>query len=491
MNEKISLKTKLTYSMTGMGRDLIYTLYSTYLLVFLTSAIGLSNFELGAISVIIALSRIWDAVNDPMMGILIDNTKSKLGKFRPWIAAGALTASVFIFLLFQDFGLRGVPFIIVFTILYLLVEISYTANDIAYWAMYPSFSTNQKERESIGSLARIFASIGMFATIALVPVIYPNFPGGPKRGFFMIALVCAIVFLVSQMILFFSVKEKKNPIADENQPKTTLKDMFRIIFKNDQLVVIIVAILLFNIGYFTTTALGIYFFEYDYNKYGGIEFTLFSVILAVSTVLALLIFPKVVTKYTRKQLFTFSMILMTFGYLLLMSSKYLLPQNMITIGIGGFFLFFGEGFVQVLVLVLLADTIEYGQWKLGTRNESVVFSINPLVVKMATSIQTLLVSGTLIFSGLNEKVIKPLADLMSSDAIQLLPAEQRMNFARNFISMNITDSMTLFLRLSMIIFPMICIGLAYFVYMKFYKIDKVMYDKIILELKERKESIDK
>lgn len=485
MEEKISLKTKLTYSMTGLGRDLIYTLYSTYLLVFLTSAIGLSDFELGAVAIVIALSRIWDAINDPMMGIIIDNTKTKFGKFRPWIGAGALTASICIFLLFQDFGLRGVPFIVLFTILYLLVEITYTINDIAYWSMYPSFSTNQKERESIGALARIFASLGMFITVGLVPIIYPNFPGGPKRGFFFIALIFASIFLISQMILVFTVKEKKNPIANENQEKTKLKDLLKIIFKNDQLIVIIITVLLFNIGYFTTTSLGIYFFEYDFNKYGGIEFTIFSVILAVSTVLALVIFPKLVKKYSRKQLYTASMIFMVIGYLLMMGSKYVLPQNMITLVLGGFFLFFGQGFNQVLILVLLADTIEYGQWKLGTRNESVVFSINPFVVKMATSIQTLIVAGTLIFSGLNDKVINPLSNLMNSDAIKDLPSSDKVNIARDFISANITNQMTLILRLSMIVIPLICILVSYFIYMKYYKIDKVFYDQMINDLKER------
>lgn len=219
MNDKVSNKTKYTYTISCMGRDMAYTLFSSYLLVFFTSAIGLSNFELAAVTLIISLTRIWDAVNDPMMGIMIDNTKSKYGKFRPWIAIGALLSSIFIFLLFQDFGLRGVPFLIVFAVLYLLIEITFTMNDIAYWSMYPSFTTDPKERESIGSLARIFASVGMFIVIALVPLIYPNFKGGPKRGFFYIALVVSLLFVISQIILFFFVKEKKLDIVKEDTEK--------------------------------------------------------------------------------------------------------------------------------------------------------------------------------------------------------------------------------------------------------------------------------
>lgn len=486
MSEKVSKKTKYTYSMTCLGRDMIYTLYSTYLLVFFTSAIGLSDFELIAISIVIAVSRVWDAVNDPLMGIIIDNTKSKFGKFRPWIALGALLSSIFIFLMFQDFGLRGVPFIIVFTILYLLVEITFTMNDIAYWSMYPSFTTDPKERESIGSLARVFASLGMFLVIALVPLIYPNFPGGPKRGFFYIALIIALIFVISQLVLFFTIKEKPLDIAKTDQPKTKFKDVLRIIFKNDQLVVIIVSILLFNIGYFITTALGIYFFEYDYNKYGGSEFTIFSVILAVSQLGSLILFPTLVKKFDRKQIFTVALIMMIIGYLLFMSSGYVLPQNMITLGLGGFFLFFGQGFVQVLVLVMLADTIEYGQWKIGTRNESVIFSINPFVTKMATSIQTLVVGLTLALSGMNNTVIKPLADKMDAGGeFGGMAQTQKINAAREFIANNMTDGMRLTLRLSMIIVPLVCIILAYFIYLKFYKINKDLYQNILTDLKQQ------
>ncbi|MCR1808802.1 glycoside-pentoside-hexuronide (GPH):cation symporter [Haploplasma modicum] len=484
MNDKVSNKTKYTYTISCMGRDMAYTLFSSYLLVFFTSAIGLSNFELAAVTLIISLTRIWDAVNDPMMGIMIDNTKSKYGKFRPWIAIGALLSSIFIFLLFQDFGLRGVPFLIVFAVLYLLIEITFTMNDIAYWSMYPSFTTHPKERESIGSLARIFASVGMFIVIALVPLIYPNFKGGPKRGFFYIALVVSLLFVISQIILFFFVKEKKLDIVKEDTEKTKFKDIIKIIFKNDQLIVIIVSILLLNTGYFITTSLGIYFFEYDFNKYGGVEFTLFSVVLAVSQLLALIIFPSLVKKFNRKKLFTLAILLMIVGYLFLMSTRYILPQNMIVLSIGGFFLFFGQGFTQVLVLVMLADTIEYGQWKLGTRNESVIFSINPFVVKLATSIQTLIVGGTLIISGMNEKVIKPLSDKMNGE-FKDLPNDEKNLLARAFIDQNMTDYMRLFLRLSMIVIPIICIIVGYLVYVKYYKIDNEMYQTIITDLKER------
>lgn len=482
-NLKIDLKTKLAYTVPSIFRDMAYTLYSTYLIVFLTNALGVDDWELVAVGIVMAIIRVWDAVNDPIMGLIIDNTKSKYGKFKPWILIGAFTSALFIFLLFQDYGLSRVPFVVVFTILYLLLETAYTMNDIAYWSMYPTFSTIPQERESIGSLARIFASSGMFIVIALVPLIYTNFPGGPIKGFFWIALVICVLFFLGQLFTIFGVKERPSKIIHVKQEKTSLKDLLKIIFKNDQLVVIIIAILLFNIGYFTTTALGIYFFDYDFNKYGGDEFTFFSIILAISQLLALGLFPGIVKKVSRKKIFTFAIVLIVIGYLMFFGVGYLIPMNMTTIGIAGFFLFFGEGFIQVLVIAMLADTIEYGQWKLGTRNESIIFAVNPFVTKLATSIQTLIVTMTLAYSGINDKVIQRATE----DKIKYGDLDNVNELVREGISQNMTSQMRLILRFSMIIIPLILILISFMIYYKKFKIDTKFYDHIIDDLEKRLE----
>ncbi len=488
MSEMLSSRSKWTYTASGLGRDMMYALYSTYLIVFFTDALGLSNAELLGIGVVIAIARIWDAINDPLMGIIIDNTKSKYGKFKPWIIIGAFSSALMFFLLFQDFGLSGGWLIFVFTIIYVLSDMTFTMNDIAYWSMYPTFSSDPKERESIGSKARIFANLGMFLTIALVPIIYQNYSGGPKKAFFWIALVIASIYLISQILVFFFVKQPKNPLMDIKQAKTSLKDVVRIIIKNDQLLVIIVAIFLFNTGYYITTSLGIYFFNYDFNKYGGAEFTLFSGILAISQLTALSLFPVLAKKITRKQIFTMAIILIVIGYLFFLLVGNLLPMNMLFVGLAGFFVFFGEGFIQVSVLVMLADTIEYGQWKLKTRNESVVFAINPFVVKLATSMQILVVTATLAWSGLNNKVINPLTE--ARDAAAALGQTFTTEQARALISANVTSDMLLWLRISMVVIPVFFIIGSYLVYKTFYKIDYAMFEQIKLDIQKDLEKGD-
>lgn len=475
----VSSRTKYSYAVSGIGRDMIYALYSTFLIVFLTDALGLPDWELITVGAIIAVVRIWDAINDPIMGVIIDNTETRFGKFKPWILAGAISSALIFYLLFQDFNLTGTTFIVIFAILYILSDLTFTMNDISYWSMYPSFTTDPKEREKIGALARIFASLGLFIAVALVPLIYQNYGGGPTQAFSNIALVFGLIFVLSQVGLFFGVKEKKNLITHVHQEKTKFKDVLKIIFQNDQLLVIIVAIFLFNTGYFITTSLGIYFFNYDFNKYGGFEFTIFSAILAVSQLTAVALFPVIVRKLTRKKIFTIAIGMMGFAYALFMGVGYILPMNMLIIGLAGFILFGGQGLVQVVVLVMLADTIEYGQWKLGTRNESVIFAINPFVVKLATSVQTLVIAVTLAATGLNQNVIMPVTNAIAADPGMTNEAVRAM------IAGSVTGEMLLGLRISMIIIPLILITAAYLIYRFKFKIDSDFYRRITTELTER------
>ena len=132
---------------------------------------------------------------------------------------------------------------------------------------------------------------------------------------------------------------------------------------------------------------------------------------------------------------------------------------------------------------MLADTIEYGHWKLGTRNESVVFAINPFVVKMATAFQTIIVAVTLALSGLNSKVIEPLTNYINT--ISHLPNDQRTTLIRTFIDSNTTTGMLLILRISMIVLPLLLILGSYLVYRYKFKIDDKFYKQITSDLEKR------
>lgn len=442
---------KYMFGLGTIGRDMLYTLVSMYLMFYLTDILELPNSTMWWITTIMMIGRIFDAVNDPIMGVLVDNTHSRFGKFKPWITLGALLSGAVAVLLFTDFGLRGAGFIAMFAVLYLFWDIGFTANDIAYWSMMPSLSIDQKEREKIGAFARICANIGLFAVVGgIVPITNAlgDAFGSMKTAYFVFSIAIVIIMWLGQSITVFGVREYKNVFKSEEV--TTLKGMIKAIFQNDQLLYTAIAMSLFMIGYSTTTGFGLYFFKY---AYGNEEmYSLFAVVLGISQIIALAIFPLFSKRYSRKTLYTGATVFVVAGYILFFFS----PMDMIYIGAAGVLIFLGQAFIQLLMLMFLADSIEYGQWKLGKRNESVTFAVQPFINKLGSAIENGIVGAVVIISGINEAAS----------------------------AADVTQEGLLMMKSAMLIFPLLCIAAGYIVYLAKYKIDSKLYKKILSDLQE-------
>lgn len=441
-----------TFGLGTIGRDMVYSLISMYLIFYLTDILSLSNATLWWLNGIILGARIFDALNDPIMGVIVDNTRTRFGKFKPWIAFGAVTSALFTVLLFTDFNLQGTAFIVLFGVIYVFWGMSFTSNDISYWSMLPSLSMNQKEREKIGAFARICANIGLFAVVAgIVPVTNAlgSALGSMKRSYFLFSIAVVLIMLAGQCITLFGVKEPKDVF--KQQPSTTLKGMLTAIVKNDQLLYTAISMVLFMIGYVTTTSFGLYFFKYAYGDEG--MYSIFAIVLGVSQIAALVVFPLFSKKFERKTLYTYATLLVIVGYIIFFFS----PMNMLFIGIAGIFIFIGQAFIQLLMLMFLADTVEYGHWKLGKRNDSVTFSLQPFINKMGGAVASGIVGATLILSGINDAASKA----------------------------DVTTQGLLMMKTSMLVLPLLCIVAGYIVYRLKYKIDSRMYEQILSDLRLR------
>ncbi|HWT73434.1 MAG TPA: glycoside-pentoside-hexuronide (GPH):cation symporter [Mobilitalea sp.] len=449
MKTKIKVNhNRYTFGLGTIGRDMLYSMVSMYLLFFLTDILNLPNSIMWWMTGALTILRIFDAVNDPIMGFLVDNTHTRFGKFKPWIVIGGILGGIFTVLLFFDFGLSGAGYVIMFVIIYLVWDLTYGANDIAYWSMLPSLTLDQKEREKTGSFARICANIGLFSVVVgILPV--TNALGGDKRAWQI--TIIAIVLITWAFLCFtvFGVKEDKS--IHVKQEATSLKEMIRILFKNDQLLFTAISMALFMIGYCTTTSFGVYFFKYAFKNEG--MYSVFAAILGVSQLAALVAFPIFSRRFSRKALYAFATILVVIGYAIF----FFAPMNMIFIGAAGICLFVGQAFIQLLMLMFLTDTVEYGQWKLGHRNESITFSVQPFINKIGGAIANGIVGVTLIISGIN-------AAATPND---------------------VTDSGLLIMKLSMLILPLFFIVTGYIIYRKKFKIDKQLFDKIISDLTAR------
>lgn len=449
-----SRRNQLSFGLGTIGRDMVYSIISMFLMYYLTDIKKLADHTLWWVTFIILAARIFDALNDPVMGIVVDNTRSRWGKFKPWIAFGAFFSGLFTLLLFSDFGLRGTPFLISFTFFYVLWGITYTANDISYWSMLPSLSIDPREREKMGAFARICANVGLFSVVVgITPVTHSlgESTGSMPRAYFFFTLGVVLILWIGQSITLFGVKEPREIFKE--QPATPLKELFRTIVRNDQLLTVVISLVLFMTAYLTTTTFGIYFFKYAFGDEG--MYSLFAAVLGVSQLTALLLFPLFSKKFSRMKLFSGAMIFIICGYLLF----FLSPMNMIPIGIAGMLIFLGQAFIQLLMILFLADTIEYGQWKFGRRNESITFSLQPLIYKIGGALGSGIVGSVIILSGIS----------------------------RAETAADVTTGGLWMMKSAMLLLPMLLMGASFLVFHFRYKIDKEMYMKIIEDLKDKGE----
>jgi len=392
--------------------------------------------------------------NVPILGTIVDNTRTRVGKFKPWIFTGIIFTAVFTVLFFSDLGLTGTRFVIMFAVIYFFWEIFYTINDISYWSMMPSLSISQKERERTGAMARNCANIGLFTlVVGIVPVTQwiGGRLGSMKQAWFVLAVVIAGFAVADQMITVFGVREPRGLFRQ--QEKTRLRDIVHVIVRNDQTLFILISMTLFMIGYTTTTGFGLYFFKYAYGDEG--MYALFGAVPGVSQISALPAFPWFNHRYSRKTPSAVATAIVVAGYVLFFFS----PMNMIFIGTAGVLLFVGQAFIQLLMLVFLADTIEYGHWKLGRRNESLTFALQPLINKVGSAVSNGIVGATVILSGINE----------ANSAADVTPQGLMM------------------MKTAMLALPLVCILVGFVVYSRKFKIDKEFYDRIVADLKERGE----
>ena len=432
---------------------MVYALVSLYLIVFLTEVLDASDTFMWWAGWLILAARLFDAVMDIVMGSIVDNTRSRWGHYKPWILAGALASAVCTLLLFTDLGLPEGAYVAVFALLYLLWGLTWTMNDIPYWALLPALTLDQKQRERIGALAKIFATIGLFSVVvAIIPV--TKALGDGTRAWLLFTAAVVTIMLAGQVITLVGVRE---PALAVEQPKVTLRGLWRVVVGNDQLLWTAIAMVLFMTGYITTTSFGVYFFKYAYRDES--MYTPFGAVLGVAQLAGFLIFPLFRRRFSRQTLYTGATATIVAGYVLF----FFAPMNMIWIGIAGLMLFVGQSFVVLLMLVFITDCIEYGHWKLGNRNAAVTFALQPFINKVGAALATQIVSVVLILSGINAATTP---DDVSEDGL-------------------------LMMRMAMLVLPPILIAAGYLIYRTKYRIDEAFYARIIGELAERGELIQR
>lgn len=454
---KLTAKEKASYGLGAVGKDMVYMLSASYILYYYQDILGVKALAMG---VILMAARVFDAFNDPIMGILVAKTRTRWGKFRPWLFVGTLLNAVILVLLFAaPPALSGNGLIAYAAITYVLWGVTYTMMDIPFWSMIPAFTEGGKEREGLSTLARSCAGVGSaIVTIITMKCVYFMGQGNERIGFKWFSLVIAVIFVIAITITCLSIKEKST--VDVEAP--SVGQMFRALFQNDQAVAVVMIIVLINCSLYITSNLVIYFFKYDF---GGSQwynsYTLFNIFGGAMQILSMMIFYPLLRKFMDSiRIFYVSIVMAVIGYGILLGLMVTGEKNIILLFVPGFFIFAAFGIVTVLTTVFLANTVDYGEVKNGRRDESVIFSMQTFVVKLASGVAAMVASVCLTVFNL------------SNDTSQAAEAA-------------VAGSSVMGLRLTMTVIPIIGFLVAVFLFHKKYLLTEKKIEEINGELKKR------
>lgn len=443
--------------MGAVGKDMVYMLSASYILYYYQDILGVKALAMG---VILMAARVFDAFNDPIMGILVAKTRTRWGKFRPWLFVGTLlNAGVLVLLFAAPPSLSGKGLVAYAAITYVLWGVTYTMMDIPFWSMIPAFTEGGKERENLSTLARSCAGVGSaLITVITMKCVYFMGQGNERIGFKWFSLVIAVIFVIAITITCLSIKEKST--VDVEAP--SVGQMFRALFQNDQAVAVVMIIVLINCSLYITSNLVIYFFKYDF---GGSQwynsYTLFNIFGGAMQILSMMIFYPLLRKFMDSiRIFYVSIVMAVIGYGILLGLMVTGEKNIILLFVPGFFIFAAFGIVTVLTTVFLANTVDYGEVKNGRRDESVIFSMQTFVVKLASGVAAMVASVCLTIFNL------------SNDTSQAAEAA-------------VAGSSVMGLRLTMTVIPIIGFLVAVLLFHKKYLLTEKKIEEINGELKKR------
>lgn len=394
---KLTAKQKAAFGIGAVGKDMVYALSASYVMYFYQDVLGLSATFVG---LILMIARVFDALNDPFMGIIVAKTRTRWGRFRPWILSGTVLNAVVLYALFAAPDLSQAGMMVYFSIVYILWGVTYTMMDIPYWSMIPAVTSTPADRENLSVVGRTCAGVGS-ALIAMFTMLLVGALGGDseRAGFRYVALIVSVVFVVTEIVCCAKMKE-----SNQTEMKTaTVKEMFRALFSNDQAIVVVLSIVLINSALYLTSNFVIYFFKYDFGGTGWkASYTLFSTIGGAAQILGMmLLYPLLRKKLSNTGVFTLSLVLALGGYGLLLALCLAgLSGNLIVLCVPGVVVFACNGMLSVLTTLFLSNSVDYGQLKTGRREESVIFSMQTFVVKAASGVAVFLTGIGLDLIGL-------------------------------------------------------------------------------------------
>lgn len=492
MDEELKIRKKnlIMYPLGTIGRDMIYNLFTNFILTFILFTRKLDAAQLAAITAIIVGARVFDALNDPIMGNIIERTRTKCGKFKPWLAIGIVSTSIVVYLAFNT-NLQGWSFIWFFGVIYFMYSITFTMHDISYWGMIPSLGTDSHVRNQFTSRATLFAGIGG----AIAGFLIPRFTtgagtigGSASYAYGRIALVICIIAPLFLCFTIFGVRENRD-YNKEKVPPVSFKKIFGTIGGNDQLLWIALIFLVQQIGNgLALGGLGSTYIYFDLGYQGG-YYSNFSTFGLAATAVLMVLYPAISQKINRKPLMAIMILVSAIGYIAMFVIGAFMPSANASLKCwlftAGYMLAnFGQYSFYLIMMISILNTVEYNELKHGERDEAIIASLRPFLTKLSSALVAVLTYVFyIVFGVLNyTNEISKFEQLTSMG--EMTEAQKLGNIAG--VITNVQSGQKLGLLVCITVVPFIFMFVSYILYKKHYKLDEDEYTRICGELQARR-----
>ena len=481
-------KNLIMFPLGTVGRDMMYQLFTNFILTYVLFTRNLTAAQLVAITAIMVGARIFDALNDPIMGNIIERTRGKYGKFKPWLVIGIVSTCIVVYLAFNT-DLQGWSFIWFFGFIYFMYSITYTMHDISYWGMVPALGSDADTRNQFTARATLFAGVGGTAASVFIPMFTTGsntIGGSASVAYGRIALVVCILAPLFLCFTIFGVRENRD-YGDGEVPPVSLKKVWSTITGNDQLMWIALIFLIQQIGNgLVIGGIGSTYIYFEFGYEGGL-FSLFSTVGVAATAFLMIFYPAISRKIHRKPLMGIMAVISLVGYALMLLAGLLLPASMVKfwiLTIGYMLSNFGQYCYYLVMMISIINTVEYNEYKHGTRDEAIIASLRPFFTKMASALIVVITSACYLIFGVTDYT-NQISEFERQTSMGVITEAQKLTQIGNVIG-GVSHGQVIGLLFSMTVLPCALMLISYFLYKKHYTLDEEEYDRICEELAARK-----
>lgn len=491
MSNKVDTKKNLIMFPLGtVGRDMMYNLFTNFLLTYVLFTRRLDAAQLGAITAIMVAARVFDAFNDPFMGNIIERTRSRWGKFKPWLVIGMVSTCLVVYAAFNS-QLQGWSFVWYFGAIYFLYSITYTMHDIAYWGMIPSLGTDPDIRNQFTSRATLCAGIGGAVAGFLIPLFTTGattLGGSASYAFGRMALVVCILAPLFLCFTVFGVRENRD-YNKQKAPPVSFRKIIGTISGNDQLLWIALIFLIQQIGNgLALGGLGSTYLYFELGYEGGF-YSNFSTFGLAATAVLMVLYPAISRKINRKPLMGIMTAVSAVGYLIMIAVGIFMPSTnanlkcwLFTAGYMG--ANFGQYSFYLIMMISILNTVEYNEFKTGERDEAIIASLRPFLTKLSSAFIAIItyISYT-VFGVLS--YTNQISDLEQQTSMGLISEADKLSQIGSVIG-NVQTGQKLGLLMCVTVVPFILMFISYVLYKKHYSLDEEYYNSICKAIEEKK-----